>query len=64
MGRSGVATNTLGCRNFIEHSFNGLLTEARSRDSLHLAVWRIVSMHTEDRVKMIRAALRKDWANN
>jgi glycosyltransferase involved in cell wall biosynthesis len=52
MGRPVVATNVPGCRHIVEDGFNGLLCEARSSDSLHQAMRRMMNMGTEDRKKM------------
>ncbi len=52
MGLPVVATDVPGCRNIVEHGFNGLLCEVKSSASLMQAMQRMLAMSSEERSRM------------
>lgn len=52
MGLPVVATDVPGCRNIVEHGFNGLLCEAKNAASLAQAMQTILAMNSDERARM------------
>lgn len=67
MGLPVVATDVPGCRNIVTDGVNGLLCEARSRESLAAAMRRIMQMNESEREAMGqngRARVEADFSEN
>ena len=52
MGLPVIATDVPGCRNIVEHGYNGLLCEVKSSDSLMRAMQRMLAMSSEERSQL------------
>jgi glycosyltransferase involved in cell wall biosynthesis len=52
MGLPVVATNVPGCRNIVEHGYNGLLCEVKNSSSLMQAMQQIMVMTEQERLMM------------
>jgi len=63
MGLPVIATDVPGCRNIVEHGFNGLLCKAKDSDSLAQSMLEIMAM-TEERRKEMGVNARKTVSKN
>lgn len=59
MGKPLITTDTVGCKEVVDHGVNGLLCEVRSASSLALAMERMIDLPHEERLSMGCAGRRK-----
>jgi glycosyltransferase involved in cell wall biosynthesis len=52
MGLPVIATNVPGCRNLVEHGYNGLLCEPKDSNSLQAALQRLLAMPENERKRL------------
>lgn len=52
MGKPIITTNNVGCKEVVDHGFNGYLVEPRSLDSLIVGIKKFINLTKDERLKM------------
>lgn len=59
MGIPIITTNSVGCKNVVEHNFNGFMIKPNCVDDLKLSIENFASLTQEERIKMGTKARKK-----
>ena len=59
MGKPIVTTDNVGCRETVEHCYNGYICEPRSVHSLKSALNKVIALTHEERLKLGENSRRK-----